>query len=101
MDVQLLCNVHIPQWLATPGMGAAKIAAFYDDPEKQAYDAFCTGKAHALKSLSIDTGLSWVARRWARFVFHGARGALRAARLPRGAKPAPGRSPGLATVTRE
>ena len=33
-DVERLCNVHIPRWLATPGMGADKIAAFYDDPVK-------------------------------------------------------------------
>ena len=28
-DVERLCNVHIPQWLASPGMAQAKIAAFY------------------------------------------------------------------------
>ena len=39
VDVERLCNVHIPRWLATPGMGEAKIAAFYDDPVKQACDA--------------------------------------------------------------
>ena len=38
VDVERLCNVHIPRWLATPGMGEAKIAAFYDDPVKQACD---------------------------------------------------------------
>src|SRR5437588_11809475 len=32
MDVQRLCNVHIPQWLATPGMGVEKIETYYDDP---------------------------------------------------------------------
>ena len=31
-DVERLCNVYIPRWLATPGMGADKIAAFYADP---------------------------------------------------------------------
>ena len=35
IDVERLCNVHIPQWLATPGMGEEKIAAFYDDPVKR------------------------------------------------------------------
>jgi 2-polyprenyl-6-methoxyphenol hydroxylase-like FAD-dependent oxidoreductase len=80
MDVQRLCNIHIPQWLATPGMAAEKIAAFYDDPEKQAYDAWCTNKAYGLRYLSLDTSLPWVAQRWARFVLHGARGALRTAK---------------------
>ena len=39
VDVERLCNVHIPRWLATPGMGETKIAAYYDDPVKRACDA--------------------------------------------------------------
>lgn len=67
-DVGRLCNVYIPQWLATEGMDAAKIAAFYDDPEKAACEARCLAKAYHLRSLSIDNGLSWRAQRAARFV---------------------------------
>ena len=37
-DVTQLCNVHIPAWLASEGMGEDKIAAFYDDPIKKACD---------------------------------------------------------------
>ena len=33
-DVERLCNVHIPHWLASQGMGAEKIAGFYDDRTK-------------------------------------------------------------------
>ena len=44
VDVERLCNVHIPRWLATPGMGEAKIAAFYDDPVKLACDALSAQK---------------------------------------------------------
>jgi 2-polyprenyl-6-methoxyphenol hydroxylase-like FAD-dependent oxidoreductase len=66
-DVERLCNVHIPRWLATPGMGAQKIAAFYADPEKQAYDTHAITKAFHLRSLTIDPGLAWAARRWVRF----------------------------------
>jgi 2-polyprenyl-6-methoxyphenol hydroxylase-like FAD-dependent oxidoreductase len=66
-DVQRLCNVHIPQWLATDGMGADKIAGFYRDPEKVECEAQSLAKAYHLRSLSIDNGLSWRARRWARF----------------------------------
>lgn len=67
-DVERLCNVHIPNWLATEGMGEEKIAAFYDDPVKRAYDDYSTAKAYDLRSLSIDLSLPWRARRWARFV---------------------------------
>ena len=67
VDVERLCNVHIPRWLATPGMGEAKIAAFYDDPVKQACDALSTRKAFELRSCSIDPALRWAAMRWAKF----------------------------------
>ena len=58
VDVERLCNVHIPRWLATPGMGEAKIAAFYDDPVKQACDVLCAKKAFGLRSYSIDPALA-------------------------------------------
>lgn len=74
-DVERLCNVYIPQWLSTEGMGAEKIAAFYEDPEKQACEARCLAKAYYLRSLSIDNGLPWRARRWARFVLRLSQGA--------------------------
>jgi hypothetical protein len=66
-DVERLCNVYIPRWLATPGMAAEKIAAFYDDPVREAYHAHAAHKAFHLKSLTIETGVTWAARRWMRF----------------------------------
>jgi 2-polyprenyl-6-methoxyphenol hydroxylase-like FAD-dependent oxidoreductase len=76
-DVERLCNVYIPQWLATDGMDAEKITAFYDDPEKTACDARCLAKAYHLRSLSIDNSLSWRAQRWARFIVRLSQGVLR------------------------
>lgn len=69
-DVERLCRVHIPKWLATEGMGAEKIAAFYDDPVKQACDAWSNAKAYNFKSVSIERGVYWSAQRWARFFFN-------------------------------
>lgn len=88
-DVERLCNVHIPRWFATPGMGADKIAAFYDDPVKRAYDAHSAHKAFHLRSLSIDPGLAWAARRWMRFFARLASGVVRSA-LRRAGKGVPG-----------
>jgi 2-polyprenyl-6-methoxyphenol hydroxylase-like FAD-dependent oxidoreductase len=76
-DVQRLCNVHIPQWLATDGMAADKIAGFYRDPEKLECEARSLAKAYHLRSLSIDNGLSWRARRLARFLVRLAQGMAR------------------------
>jgi len=67
-DVERLCNVHIPRWLATPGMGIEKIATFYSDPAKIACDRFSYNKAFTLRSLSVDQSFTWRARRWVRFL---------------------------------
>ena len=79
-DVERLCNVYIPQWLATSGMGAEKIAPFYDDPVREAYHAHSIEKAFHLRALTIDPGLAWTARRWMRFVAGVGRNTLRRAR---------------------
>jgi hypothetical protein len=87
-DVQLLCNNFIPRWLASEGMDADKIAAFYRDPEKVACEDDCLAKAYHLRSLSIDEGLSWRARRWARFALRLADGIARSARRQISRQPA-------------
>jgi 2-polyprenyl-6-methoxyphenol hydroxylase-like FAD-dependent oxidoreductase len=86
-DVERLCNVYIPRWFASEGMGADKIAAFYDDPVKRAYDAHSAHKAFHLRSLTIDEGLGWAARRWVRFFTRGAIGMARSMRARFAAKP--------------
>jgi 2-polyprenyl-6-methoxyphenol hydroxylase-like FAD-dependent oxidoreductase len=67
-DVERLCNVHIPAWLATAGMDAEKIAAFYDDPVKMACDDWSAAKAYRFRSVSIDPGIYWQAQRVARLM---------------------------------
>jgi 2-polyprenyl-6-methoxyphenol hydroxylase-like FAD-dependent oxidoreductase len=76
-DVERLCNVHIPNWLATDGMAQDKIAAFYDDPEKTDCDAWSMAKAYNFRSVSIDNSLYWQAQRWARFAAWLSEGTLR------------------------
>jgi 2-polyprenyl-6-methoxyphenol hydroxylase-like FAD-dependent oxidoreductase len=55
-DVERLCSVHVPQWLATAGMGADKLASFYEDPQKRAVDRASIEEAHALKARSLADG---------------------------------------------
>jgi 2-polyprenyl-6-methoxyphenol hydroxylase-like FAD-dependent oxidoreductase len=76
-DVELLCNHHIPRWLASDGMGADKIASFYDDPVKIACEEFSRDKAFFLRALSTETGALWQARRLMRFMGGAGVGALR------------------------
>jgi 2-polyprenyl-6-methoxyphenol hydroxylase-like FAD-dependent oxidoreductase len=86
-DVAQLCNVHIPAWLATEGMGADKIASFYDDPVKQACDAWSMAKAISFRKVTIENGLYWRAQRWARFLAWFGEGHLRRMRNRIGAAP--------------
>jgi 2-polyprenyl-6-methoxyphenol hydroxylase-like FAD-dependent oxidoreductase len=76
-DVERLCNVHIPAWLATPGMAETKIAAFYDDPIKTECDAWSIEKAYNFRSVSIEDGIYWRVQRWARFLAWFGEGRLR------------------------
>ena len=85
-DVERLCNVHIPAWLATDGMDEDKIAAFYDDPVKTACDAWSSAKAYNFRSVSIETASTGSAQRWARFMAWLGEGPAAAAR-PASARP--------------
>jgi 2-polyprenyl-6-methoxyphenol hydroxylase-like FAD-dependent oxidoreductase len=86
-DVAQLCNVHIPAWLATEGMGAEKIASFYVDPVKQACDAWSIAKGISFRKVSVENGLYWRAQRWARFLAWLGEGVLRRMRNGIGAGP--------------
>jgi 2-polyprenyl-6-methoxyphenol hydroxylase-like FAD-dependent oxidoreductase len=77
VDVERLCNVHIPQWLATPGMGERKIAGFYADPVKQACDELSARKAFDLRSCSLDLSPRWAAIRFAKLVYQFTKGLMR------------------------
>jgi 2-polyprenyl-6-methoxyphenol hydroxylase-like FAD-dependent oxidoreductase len=78
-DVERLCNVHIPAWLASDAMDADKIAAFYDDPVKRACDDWSAAKAFDFRAVSTATSPYWTAQRWARFIAWSAQGLLRRA----------------------
>jgi 2-polyprenyl-6-methoxyphenol hydroxylase-like FAD-dependent oxidoreductase len=90
-DVERLCNVHIPRWFETPGMGADKIAAFYDDSVRAAYHDHSAHKAFHLRLLTVEPGVTWAARRWLRFLARLAIGKRRAwlARFSKGADARP------------
>ena len=50
---------YAPGWFATPGIGRAKIAAFYADPVKVAADAEALRVAEYRRSVSLETSLGW------------------------------------------
>jgi hypothetical protein len=54
VDIDRLCNVHLPRWFATPGMEGRKIARFYEDPAPV---------VRHRRSISVETTLRWEARR--------------------------------------
>jgi 2-polyprenyl-6-methoxyphenol hydroxylase-like FAD-dependent oxidoreductase len=61
-DVDVLRRL-VPAWLKTPGMEADKIAAFYDDPVKQERDAHALKISWRARSMRMERGLMWTARR--------------------------------------
>jgi 2-polyprenyl-6-methoxyphenol hydroxylase-like FAD-dependent oxidoreductase len=81
-DVERLCHAYIPRWLASPGMDVEKIAAFYDDPEKRAADAHSAFRAFYVRSAAVDRGVTWRARRLAKFCLQLSAGWLSALRTP-------------------
>jgi 2-polyprenyl-6-methoxyphenol hydroxylase-like FAD-dependent oxidoreductase len=70
---------HVGAWLATPGMAADKIAAFYEDADRLAYHRRALAKAYDLRSLCIDSSPRWALARMLRFAVRSARGLLSAA----------------------
>jgi len=54
-DVAVLRR-KLPQWLATPGIGAEKIASFYDDPAKIELDRNSLALAMRERAVRIDHG---------------------------------------------
>lgn len=76
-DVERLCNVYVPQWLASDGMDVNKIAGFYADPLKRACDEWSAAKAFDFRLVSTATGPYWTAQRWARFMAWSVQGLAR------------------------
>ena len=62
-EVRQLAQVHLPVWLATPGMGVEKIARFYDDPIKLGLEANLRRRAETGRAAATRTSLPWRARR--------------------------------------
>jgi 2-polyprenyl-6-methoxyphenol hydroxylase-like FAD-dependent oxidoreductase len=98
-DVDRLCNTHVPRWLASAGMGAEKIAQFYDDDVKVECDRKTAHAAEYCRHFSINDGPFWRARRWRAYLRPRARAWIARARSRvggltpfsvqgRGAKPA-------------
>lgn len=85
-DIEQLTTLHVPRWLATPGMTAAKIATFYDDRIKQACDAKAMHDSEYRRSLSTETSPAWRLHRVrvrAMDAFRGWRHRLSSSRHPR------------------
>ena len=84
-DAERLCNVHVPAWLASPGMGVEKIAQYYEDPEKRRSDAHSFRTSTFAKRAALGRSLLWTAFRWGyyagsqarNFLEHGERVAAR------------------------
>lgn len=64
LDVERLCNVYVPAWLATGGMSVEKIAQYYNDPDKRRSDAHSFRTSMFAKRAALGEGVLWTAFRW-------------------------------------
>lgn len=58
-DIEQLTTLHIPRWLRTPGMSAAKISSFYDDPVKRACDDKALHDSEYRRAVSTELTVGW------------------------------------------
>jgi hypothetical protein len=64
-DADLLVHHHLPRWLATPDMQAAKLMSFYEDPAKTALDGRAMRDSLVGRRIATATTPYWQARRLA------------------------------------
>jgi len=69
-DVAILCRHYIPVWLKLDEISSWVVDCFYKDESKLASDASSLEAAFFLKSISLEKGIIWGARRWGRFLYH-------------------------------
>jgi 2-polyprenyl-6-methoxyphenol hydroxylase-like FAD-dependent oxidoreductase len=83
LDVERLCNLYIPAWFETDGMGVEKIGAFYNDPAKRRSDAHSLRSSQYSKRVAVGQSALWSAFRWACYAGSVGRNFIRHRQLPR------------------
>jgi 2-polyprenyl-6-methoxyphenol hydroxylase-like FAD-dependent oxidoreductase len=76
LDAERLCNLYVPQWLATRGMSVEKIAQFYQDADKRRSDAHSLRTSISAKRAALGEGFLWTAFRWGYYAGSQARNLL-------------------------
>ena len=76
VDVERLCLTHIDRWMQGAGMSASKLASFYADANKVESDEASFNAAYFLRNITVKKSLDWLARRWARYLYHLVRGKM-------------------------
>ena len=66
-DVERLCTEHIDAWLSTLGMSYRKIAAFYEDESKRAFDHQALDDAEYRRRFGTNRTLRWGIHRWKQY----------------------------------
>jgi 2-polyprenyl-6-methoxyphenol hydroxylase-like FAD-dependent oxidoreductase len=62
-DVDRLCNVHVANWFATPGMGVEKIGAYYEDSRKLEVDTHGVAVSMYSRRIVMESSPLWLLRR--------------------------------------
>lgn len=82
VDVERLCNVHVPAWFAAGDFAADRIADFYRDPVKLASDRHSRRVSLFARRAALGEGPAWNAYRWAGALVSRGRNAVNNRRAP-------------------
>ncbi len=63
-DVVLLCEEHLPRWLATSDFSVESVRRFYDDPRKRTEDRRAIKDAFFRRQMACSESLRWRLHRW-------------------------------------
>jgi len=66
IDVERLCHMYVPEWLASGEIGSCRIAQFYRDREKRASDRHSRKVSLFARRIALEEGGLWSAYRWMR-----------------------------------
>ena len=58
-DADVLCHEMVPEWLSSPGLGADKVARWYEHSRKRGVDAMSLSGAAYRRRVALDGSLRW------------------------------------------
>jgi 2-polyprenyl-6-methoxyphenol hydroxylase-like FAD-dependent oxidoreductase len=92
-DADVLCHEMVPEWLSSPGLGADKVARWYEHSRKRGVDLMSLSGAAYRRRVALDESLRWRIHRARVYATKWLRGGADSFKLTRKLRGAARRSP--------